>query len=94
MAANRSVTTKIAVFERYAKVLHAVRTIPIASSKDIKEKALPDISFRTSQRYLKELMDAGYITRFGSGYDGYRYYPTTKAIDLFGDKRHVEQSEV
>lgn len=77
---TKSAASNIAVLERFLRVVSAIRTTPIASAKAIQQKALPDMSFRTSQRYLNELTAAGYLNRKGT--TGYRYYLTNKAAGI------------
>lgn len=74
----------IAIFDRYSKIIRVVRTTPIATAKDIQIQAMPDLSYRSSQRYLTDLVKAGYIRRFGDVVSGYRYYPTKKIEQMFG----------
>lgn len=76
----KSAVSQIAVLERFLRVVNAIRTTPIASAKNIQQIALPDMSSRTSQRYLNELTAAGYVSRIGVA--GYRYYLTDKASRL------------
>lgn len=76
--------TNIQVFERFAALIKAIRTTPIATTKEVQKLALPDMSTRSCQRYIKELTDAGYIRRIGSQDMGYRLYPTEKVIEMFG----------
>ena len=76
--------TNIQVFERFAALIKAIRTTPIATSKEVQKLALPDMSPRSCQRYAKQLIDAGYVRKVGSKDMGYRLYPTEKVIEIFG----------
>lgn len=42
------------------------------------------MSPRSCQRYVKQLVDAGYVRKVGSKDMGYRLYPTEKVIEIFG----------
>lgn len=47
--------------------------------------ALPEMSFRSVQRYIKELIDAGYLKRHEKKDPmGTRLYPTEKVNELLG----------
>ena len=76
--------TNIQVFERFAALIKAIRTTPIATTKEVQKLALPDMSPRSCQRYVKQLIDAGYVRKVGSKDMGYRLYPTEKVIEMFG----------
>lgn len=81
---NKTEINQIATFERVISVLRAIQTTPVASTSELREKALPDISQRSVQRYLKNLERAGYVRRvMGSGGDA-RYFLTEKSKQLFG----------
>ena len=43
--------TNIQVFERFAALIKAIRTTPIATTKEVQKLALPDMSPRSCQRY-------------------------------------------
>lgn len=76
---------QIAIFERVISVLRAIQTTPVASTSELREKALPDISQRSVQRYLKNLERAGYVRRVvGGNCDDARYFLTEKSKQLFG----------
>jgi predicted HTH transcriptional regulator len=75
----------IAIFERFAKVIQVVRTTPVATTREVQKHALPDMSRRSVQRYIKELIDAGYIKRHEKKDPmGTRLYPTEKVNELLG----------
>lgn len=76
----------IAAFERFAAVIRVTRTTPIAKTRDIQRLALPDMTIRASQRYIKGLIDAGYLRRVGRANDpmGVRLLPTEKVKEVFG----------
>lgn len=76
--------SNIQVFERFAALIKAIRTTPIATTKEVQKLALPDMSPRSCQRYVKQLVDAGYVRKVGSKDMGYRLYPTEKVIEIFG----------
>lgn len=76
--------TKIQFFERFVAVMKAISTTPIATTHEVQKLALPDMNLRSCQRYVKELVDAGYIKKIGSNGMGYRLYPTDKANEIFG----------
>ena len=76
---------QIATFERVISVLRVIQTTPVASTSELREKALPDISQRSVQRYLKNLERAGYVRRVvGGNCDDARYFLTEKSKQLFG----------
>ena len=82
---NRTEINQIATFERVISVLRAIQTTPVASTSELREKALPDISQRSAQRYLKNLERAGYVRRvMGGNCDEARYFLTEKSKQLFG----------
>lgn len=76
--------SNIQIFERFAALIKAIRETPIATTKEVKKLALPDMSPRSCQRYVKQLVDAGYVRKVGSKDMGYRLYPTEKVIEIFG----------
>ena len=76
--------SNIQVFERFAALIKAIRETPIATTKEVQKLALPEMSPRSSQRYVKQLVDAGYVRKVGSKNMGYRLYPTEKVIEIFG----------
>ena len=82
---NNTKVNQIATFERVISVLRAIQTTPVASTSELREKALPDISQRSVQRYLKNLERAGYVRRVvGGNCDDARYFLTEKSKQLFG----------
>ena len=82
---NRPKVNQIATFERVISVLRVIQTVPVASTSELREKALPDISQRSVQRYLKNLERAGYVRRvMGGNCDDARYFLTEKSKQLFG----------
>ncbi len=80
---NKTEINQIAIFERVISVLRVIQTTPVASTSELREKALPDISQRSVQRYLKNLERAGYVRRVMGGGDA-RYFLTEKSKQLFG----------
>ncbi|WP_180005151.1 MULTISPECIES: winged helix-turn-helix domain-containing protein [unclassified Acinetobacter] len=81
---NKTEVNQIAVFERVITVLQAIQTTPVASTSELREQVLPDLSLRSAQRYLKGLERAGYVRRVLSGHcDDARYFLTEKAKQLF-----------
>ena len=82
---NKREVNQIATFERVISVLRAIQTTPVASTSELREKALPNISQRSVQRYLKNLERAGYVRRVvGGNCDDARYFLTEKSKQLFG----------
>ena len=84
---NKTEVNQIAVFERVIAVLRAIQTTPVASTSTLREQVLPDLSLRSSQRYLKGLEQAGYVSRVldaGWHKSDARYFLTEKAKQLFG----------
>lgn len=82
---NNTKVNQIATFERVISVLRVIQTTPVASTSELREKALPDISQRSAQRYLKNLERAGYVRRvMGGNCDDARYFLTEKSKQLFG----------
>ena len=82
---NKPKVNQIATFERVISVLRVIQTTPVASTSELREKALPDISQRSVQRYLKNLERAGYVRRVvGGSCDDARYFLTEKSKQLFG----------
>lgn len=81
---NKPKVNQITTFERVISVLRAIQTTPVASTSELREKALPDISQRSVQRYLKNLERAGYVRRvMGGKCDEARYFLTEKSKQLF-----------
>ncbi|RZG74752.1 winged helix-turn-helix domain-containing protein [Acinetobacter sp. WCHAc060025] len=84
---NKTEVNQIAVFERVIAVLQAIQTTPVASTSELREQVLPDLSLRSAQRYLKGLERAGYVRRVLCGNCGdARYFLTEKSKQLFGVK--------
>lgn len=86
---DKSEVNQIAVFERVISVLRAIQTTPIATTSELREKALSDVSLRSAQRYLKGLERSGYVSRLadtGWNRGDARYFLTDKAKQLFGVK--------
>lgn len=82
---NKPKVNQIATFERVISVLRVIQTTPVASTSELRAKALPDISQRSVQRYLKNLERAGYVLRVvGGNCDDARYFLTEKSKQLFG----------
>lgn len=77
--------SQIAVFERAVLVLKTIHETPVASTTEIRNKALSGMGLRTAQRYLKGLEALGLVYSICSGNnDDYRYFLTGKAKQLFG----------
>ncbi|WP_034581924.1 hypothetical protein [Acinetobacter sp. HR7] len=76
--------SKAAVLNRGIDVLLVIRNTPVATSKEIRDQALPYLTLRSTQRYLKTLVQAGLIGAIGGGNDEYRYFLTPKTKQLFG----------
>ena len=84
---NKTEVNQIAIFERVITVLQAIQTTPVASTSELREQVLPDLSLRSAQRYLKGLERAGYVRRvLGGNCDDARYFLTEKSKQLFGVK--------
>ncbi len=77
---------KAASLNRGIDVLLVIKNTPIATTKEIKDQALPYMTIRSVQRYLKTLVQMGLIVVVGSGNDEYRYLLAPKAKQLFGVK--------
>lgn len=73
----------IAAFERFIAVIKAVATLPVATSKEIRAKALPNLSSRQAQVYLKCLLEKGYIRFVGNPHTEHRYFLTEQSKQLF-----------
>ncbi|MCU4576110.1 hypothetical protein KTJ34_01620 [Acinetobacter courvalinii] len=83
----------IAAFERFIAVIKAVGTLPVATSKEIRKAAIPNLSNRQTQVYLKNLFDRGYIRFIGNPHTEHRYFLTEQSMQLFNvTKRDVEQN--
>ncbi|RLL29048.1 winged helix-turn-helix domain-containing protein [Acinetobacter cumulans] len=84
---DKTEVNRIAVFERVIAVLQAIQTTPVASTSELREQVLPDLSLRSAQRYLKGLERAGYVSqKLDAGWHrgDARYFLTEKAKQLFG----------
>lgn len=82
-----SSVNQIAIFERVISVLKTVQVTPVATTSELREKALQDLSLRSAQRYLKELEQAGYISKkldTGWGHGDARFFLTDKSKQMFG----------
>lgn len=73
----------IEVFKRFMAVIKAVNTLPVATRSEINKIALPNLSSRSAQRYLTELVDEGYLRYLGNPCSEYRYFLTDKARENF-----------
>lgn len=73
----------IAAFQRYIAVINAVATLPVATVKEVRSSAIPNLSFRQVQIYLKNLVEVGYLRAVGNGCSQYRYYLTEQAKQVF-----------
>lgn len=79
----------IEIFERFARIIHLVRTTPDVDIKMIQKKCLPDLSIRTIQRYVLALIQAGYIKKYTPKKLKPNFYPTEKSKDMFGKLSNV-----
>ena len=77
---------KAASLNRGIDVLLVIKNTPIATAKEIKDQALPYMTIRSVQRYLKTLVQMGLIVVIGGTNDEYRYLLSPKAKQLFGVK--------
>ena len=75
---------KAAVLNRGIDTLLAIKHMPVATTTEIQQQVMPDLSRRAVQRYLKTLADIGLIYIVGSGDREYRFYLSGKAKQLFG----------
>lgn len=76
--------SQIAVFERVISVLRTIQEAPVASTSEIRDRALSGMSLRATQRYLKGLEESGYIWRKYAIWHDARFFLTDKAKQLFG----------
>ena len=67
-------------------VLLAIKNTNIATSTEIQAQALPNLSKRAVQRYLRSLVVMGLVYTVGNNNSEYRYYLSGKAKQLFGVK--------
>ncbi len=74
---------KAAVLDRGIDVLLAIKNTKVATSAEIQTQALPNLSKRAVQRYLKSLVVVGLIYAVGGNNSEYRYYLSGKAKQLF-----------
>ena len=79
-----SSSNQIAIFEKTLSVLKVIQEKPVASTTEIQDAALKGLSRRTTQRYLRGLEEAGYISRKFSQFHDSRFFLTEKAKQLFG----------
>lgn len=77
---------KAAVLNRGIDTLLAIKHTPVATTTEIQQQVMPDLSRRAVQRYLKALADMGLIYIVGADGQEYRYYLSGKAKQLFGVK--------
>lgn len=75
---------KASSLNRGIDVLIVIKNTPIATSSIVREQALPYMTLRSVQRYLKTLVEMGLIDFIGGGNDEYRYFLTPKSKQLFG----------
>ena len=75
---------KAAVLDRGIDVLLAIKNTKVATSAEIQAQALPNLSKRAVQRYLKSLVVMGLVYTIGNNNSEYRYYLSGKAKQLFG----------
>lgn len=75
---------KAAVLNRGIDTLLAIKHTPVATTTEIQQQVMPDLSRRAVQRYLKTLADIGLIYIIGAGDREYRYCLSGKAKQLFG----------
>ncbi|QDB82638.1 winged helix-turn-helix domain-containing protein [Acinetobacter pittii] len=73
----------IEIFIRFIAVIKAVNTLRVATRSEINKTALPNLSSRSAQRYLSELVDEGYLRFVGNPRSEYRYFITDKAREVF-----------
>lgn len=73
----------IAAFERFIAVIKAVGTLPVATTKEIRTAATPNLSNRQTQVYLKCLLEKGYIRFVGNPHTEHRYFLTEQSKQLF-----------
>ena len=76
---------KAAILNRGIDVLIAIKNTKIATSAEIHIQALPNLSKRAVQRYLKSLVVIGLVYTVGNNNSEYRYFLSDKAKQLFGD---------
>lgn len=78
---------KAAVLMRGIDVLLVIKNSGVATAKEIRLQALPNLTMRSIQRYLKDLMKLGLVYSLRSGKnDESRYFLSGKAKQLFGVK--------
>ena len=76
----------VAIFERMILILKFIQSTPVATTSELRELALSDMSLRSAQRYLKGLEQSGYIKRIldkGWHHGDARYFLTEKSKQLF-----------
>lgn len=75
--------SKAAVLNRGIDVLIVIKNTKIATSREIQAQALPHLSIRSVQRYLKNLVQMGLLyAKHSEGLEN-RYYLSGKAKQLF-----------
>lgn len=77
---------KAAVLGRGIDVLLVIKNTGVATSFEIQAQALPYLTIRSVQRYLKSFVDTGLIYSVGGNNEELRYFLTGKAKQLFGVK--------
>ncbi|WP_240490415.1 hypothetical protein [Acinetobacter venetianus] len=78
----------IAAFQRFIAVIKAVANLPVATVKEVRNSAIPNLSCRQVQIYLKNLVETGYLRAVGNGSSEYRYYLTEQSKQLFNVTKH------
>lgn len=64
-----------------------VKSVKGATSEEINNFSMKGMSIRSTQRYLKRMVDCGYLFRVGSIGIGFRYYLSDKSKSLLEDKQ-------
>lgn len=75
---------KAAVLGRGIDVLLVIKNTKVATSREIQAQALPGLSLRSVQRYLKGLIEMGLVYTKGGNNEELRYFLSGKAKQLFG----------
>lgn len=70
-------------FEKALRVLRAVHSLPIATTLGVQEKALKEMTLRTTHRYLRGLEEAGYLRKVSGGKGFDRFFLTDKGRSVF-----------
>lgn len=71
-------------FEKALRVLRAVHSLPVATTLEIQEKVLEEVTLRTTQRYLSGLEEAGYLRKISGGKGFDRFFLTDKGRNVVG----------